>query len=69
VVPLGLDGEKIIRCQRVLYFTLGGLKADSTQLELKGGAIKIHKVIDLSPAPVDPPSALAHKQDDTERNY
>lgn len=66
---MGVDSEKVTSCQKVLYSTLGGLKAESIQLVLKGGAIKIHKVIDFSPAPVGPLSALAHKQDDTERSY
>lgn len=51
---MGLDSEKVTGCQKIFYSPLTGLKAGSTQLVLKDGSIKIHKVIDLSPAPVDP---------------
>lgn len=53
----GLKDSEVTSCQRVLYFTLTELKADNTQQVVKKGPIKIHRAIDLSPAPVNPLSA------------
>lgn len=64
---MGLWDGEVTTCQRVLYFTLTRLKADSTQPVVKEGPIKIHRAIDLSPVPLNP-LLLAHKQD-IEKNY